>query len=108
MMPLWIFTLGKVIFDRGNLRVPYSEISGYAVALIVPLGIGLLIQKYSPRGTRFLVRIVKTFSSLLLIFIIVFAIITNLYLFKLFTWQVSFRICENLSQCLFTFLQFLR
>lgn len=89
MMPLWIFTLGKTIFDRGNIPVPYRQIATYAIALVVPLGIGLLIQKYSPRCTRFLVRIIKGFSSLLIIFIIVFGIVTNLYLFKLFTWQVS-------------------
>lgn len=88
-MPLWIFTLGKTIFDRGNLRVPYGQITQYAVGLIVPLAIGIFIQTYLPRVSRFLVRILKTFSSLLLVFIIVFAIISNLYLFQLFTWQVK-------------------
>lgn len=90
MMPLWIFTLGKTIFDRGNLTVPYRQISTYAIALVVPLGIGLLIQRYCPRLARLLVRILKSFSSLLILFIVIFAILTNLYLFKLFTWEVSY------------------
>lgn len=89
MMPLWIFTLGKTIFDRGNIAVPYKQISTYAIALVVPLGIGLLIQRYCPRLTRLLVRILKSFSSLLILFIVIFAILTNLYLFQLFTWEVS-------------------
>ena len=88
-MPLWIFTLGKVIFDRGNLAVPYSNIASLAVGLIVPLGIGLLIQKYYPRLARVLVRVLKPLSSFLILFIVIFAIITNLYLFQLFSWQVT-------------------
>lgn len=88
MMPLWIFTLGREIFKSGNLGVPYHRIAGVAVGLIIPLGIGLLAQKYFPKISNFMVRILKGFSSLLLLFIIVFAIATNLYLFELFSWQV--------------------
>lgn len=89
MMPIWIFTLGTTIFDRGELQVPYKRIGIMAIGLIVPLMIGLLIQRYLPRLAKLLVRILKTCSSLLIIFIVIFAIVTNLYLFELFTWQVS-------------------
>lgn len=89
MTPLWIFTLGKTIFDRANMEVPYGQIASSVFSLIIPLVVGLLIQRYCPRVSRFLVRILKTCSSLLIIFIVVFAIVTNLYLFQLFTWQVS-------------------
>lgn len=88
MMPLWIFTLGRNIFNQGNLGVPYRNIATFAVGLVVPLGIGLLIQRYSPRTARILVRILKPMSACLIIFIVVFAIITNLYLFELFSWQI--------------------
>lgn len=88
-MPLWIFTLGTTIFNQESLPVPYKRIAGMALGLIIPLAIGLLIQRYLPRLGKLLVRILKTFSSLLIIFIIIFAIVTNLYLFQLFTWQVS-------------------
>uniref|UniRef100_T1GMG4 Uncharacterized protein n=1 Tax=Megaselia scalaris TaxID=36166 RepID=T1GMG4_MEGSC len=88
MMPFWIFTLGKVIFDRANLGVPYSRIASFAVALLVPLGIGILIQYYLPRVKRILVRLLKPISMLLILFIIIFAIVTNLYLFELFSWQI--------------------
>lgn len=60
-----------------------------AMGLIVPLIIGLLIQRYLPRLAKLLVRILKSCASLLIIFIVIFAIVTNLYLFELFTWQVS-------------------
>lgn len=89
MMPLWIFTLGGTIFNRDSLPVPYQRIASFAIGLIVPLMIGLLIQRYLPRLAKLLVRILKTCSSLLIVFIIIFAIVTNLYLFQLFTWQVK-------------------
>lgn len=89
MMPLWLFTLGKTIFDKGNLRVPYGTLLTYVIALIIPLTIGLLIQRYLPRTAKFLTRILKTLSVLLILFIVIFAIVTNFYLFKLFSWEVS-------------------
>ncbi|XP_063706550.1 ileal sodium/bile acid cotransporter-like [Culicoides brevitarsis] len=88
MMPLWLFTLGKTIFDKAKMSVPYTKIATFAIALIVPLGIGLLIQKYLPRVSRILVRILKPCSTALIIFIVVFAIYTNVYLFKLFSWEI--------------------
>lgn len=89
MMPLWLFTLGKEIFDKSEIPVPYTQISTYVAALVVPLFIGYLIQKYCTRIARFMARILKAASGILLLFIIIFAIVTNLYLFELFSWQVS-------------------
>uniref|UniRef100_A0A1Q3FJB8 Putative na+-bile acid cotransporter n=1 Tax=Culex tarsalis TaxID=7177 RepID=A0A1Q3FJB8_CULTA len=88
MMPLWIFTLGRNIFDKGNLGVPYRNIATFAIGLVVPLGIGLLIQRFRPRIARVLVRILKPMAAILILFIVIFAIVTNLYLFELFSWQI--------------------
>lgn len=88
-MPLWLFTLGKTIFDRGEIAVPYQNLSTYVIGLIIPLAIGILIKRYLPRVGNFLVRILKIFSIFLILFIVIFAIVTNLYLFQLFSWQVN-------------------
>ncbi|XP_030380934.1 solute carrier family 10 member 6 [Scaptodrosophila lebanonensis] len=88
-MPMWIFTLGQLIFDRAGMKVPYDKIASSAGGLIVPLLIGLGIQKWSPRLTRILVRLLKPISLCLILFIIVFAIVTNFYLFELFSWQIA-------------------
>lgn len=90
MMPLWIFTLGKTIFDRANLGVPYTRISSMAAGLLIPLAIGLLIQRFMPKTAKVLVRILKPLSLILILFIVIFAIVTNLYIFQLFSWQVRF------------------
>lgn len=88
MMPFWIFTLGRTIFDKANLGVPYARITEMAFGLLIPLAIGLLIQRFMPRLTKVLVRVLKPVSLILILFIVIFAIITNLYIFKLFSWQV--------------------
>ncbi|CAG9772272.1 unnamed protein product [Ceutorhynchus assimilis] len=88
MMPLWLFTLGGTIFADANTEVPYFQISTYVMGLIFPLTLGYLIQRYLKKFGSFLKRILKGFSSILILFIIVFAIVTNLYLFELFSWQI--------------------
>lgn len=88
MMPLWIFTLGHVIFKQDKLGVPYSKIANFAIGLVIPLAVGYLIQRFLPRVSKVMVRILKPFSGILILFIIIFAIVTNLYLFQLFTWKI--------------------
>ncbi|XP_020299673.1 ileal sodium/bile acid cotransporter-like [Pseudomyrmex gracilis] len=88
MMPFWIFTLGRYIFERGDLVVPYRQIGTFLIGLVIPLIIGYFIQKKLPRISRILVRIMKPFSVILILFIVIFAIVTNLYLFKLFSWKI--------------------
>ncbi|XP_018058610.1 PREDICTED: ileal sodium/bile acid cotransporter-like isoform X2 [Atta colombica] len=88
MMPFWVFTLGRYIFAQGKIAVPYQHIGTFVIGLIIPLAIGFIIQKKFPRVSKILVRIMKPFSVILIIFIIIFAIMTNLYIFKLFTWKI--------------------
>ncbi|XP_028165440.1 P3 protein-like [Ostrinia furnacalis] len=87
-MPLWIFSLGQVVFANANIGVPYTNVITFVVGLLVPMSIGLAMQRFTPKIAAFMVKILKGFSSTLLIFIIVFAIVTNLYIFQLFTWQI--------------------
>lgn len=89
MIPFWIIFLGKYIFSMAELPVPYKHIGYSIVALIIPLCIGYCIQRYLPRISRVMIRVLKPLSSCLIIFIIVFATVTNLYLFKIFSWKVS-------------------
>jgi len=88
MMPLWILTLGSTITEEANLTIPYSKIATFAVALVVPLAIGILLQRVLPKAAKFLVKVLKPFAVFLIVFIIVFAIYTNMYLFRLFTWEI--------------------
>lgn len=89
MIPFWIVFLGKHIFSMGEMPVPYSNITKSIVGLIIPLCIGYCIQRFLPRVSKVMVRVMKPLSSILIIFIIIFATVTNLYLFKMFSWKVS-------------------
>lgn len=89
MIPFWVVFLGKHIFSMGEMPVPYSRITSSIVALIIPLCIGHCIQRFLPRVSKVMIRVMKPLSSCLIIFIIVFATVTNLYLFQIFSWKVS-------------------
>ncbi|KAL0272345.1 UNVERIFIED_CONTAM: hypothetical protein PYX00_005354 [Menopon gallinae] len=88
MIPFWLFALGHNIFAEAKLSTPYSHISHYVVCLIVPLAIGYAVQRFLPRVSKILVRLLKPLSVSLIIFIVIFACVTNAYIFKLFTWQI--------------------
>ncbi|XP_018362929.1 PREDICTED: ileal sodium/bile acid cotransporter-like isoform X2 [Trachymyrmex cornetzi] len=88
MMPFWVFTLGRYIFAQGKIAVPYEHIATFVIGLVIPLAIGFIIQKKFPRVSKILVRVMKPCSVILIIFIIIFAIMTNLYIFQLFTWKI--------------------
>jgi sodium/bile acid cotransporter 3/5 len=45
MMPLWLFTLGEVIFNEADIAIPYANICSYGLSLVGPLFIGVLIAK---------------------------------------------------------------
>lgn len=96
MIPLWAFTLGQEIFSSGAMVVPYNRIASSAIGLVVPLSIGYAVQHFAPSLSKLLVRILKPFSIILILSIIIFATVTNWYLFRLFTWQV----CKNWQGCM--------
>lgn len=88
MIPLWLFTLGRVIFERANLSVPYLRIMLSAAGLVIPLTIGYLVKKWKPNVANIMTRILKPLSVVLLLLIGVLAITANFYMFQLFTWEV--------------------
>lgn len=88
MIPLWLFTLGTTLFENTKTVVPYSNILLTLSCMLIPLGIGLLFQRFLPRVAKFCRKILALASILMILFIIIFGTYANLYMFKLFTWQV--------------------
>ena len=39
MMPLWIYTVGQLIFTDGLIDVPFAKIATLAAGLFIPLGV---------------------------------------------------------------------
>ena len=90
MMPLWIFTLGTTIFNDADrdIVIPYYKICIYAFFLVVPLSIGLIISRFAPKVSAFLAKILKPLALFLILFILIFGVWANLFMFKMMTWQV--------------------
>ncbi|KAK6625548.1 hypothetical protein RUM43_005847 [Polyplax serrata] len=88
MYPLWLFTLGRHIFEEAYLETPVPKIASYLVSMLVPVGIGFAIQRFLPRLANVLNAMLKPLSIFLILFIAAFACIVKYYLFTLFTWKV--------------------
>merc|ERR1719410_956890 len=77
MMPAWIFSLGQHLIlndERYDIVIPYYKIAIYCFFLVIPLSIGLLIARYLPRVSAFMVKILKPLALFLILFILIFGI----------------------------------
>ncbi|RWS09247.1 ileal sodium/bile acid cotransporter-like protein [Dinothrombium tinctorium] len=88
VMPFWLFTLGRTIFEGTTTKVPFQNIMSTLFSMIVCLGIGLLFQKYLPRVAQTCRRILAPVSIGMIIFIIIFGTYANLFMFKYMSWQI--------------------
>nr|CDJ91852.1 Bile acid:sodium symporter domain containing protein [Haemonchus contortus] len=89
MMPLWISLLGKDFLQGFStdfkIQIPYAKITRSLVALVVPLLIGIAIKKWKPEWAAKARKVMRPFIIFVLIFVVVFGAITNLYMFKMMT-----------------------
>ncbi|KAL5278053.1 hypothetical protein ACFFRR_002975 [Megaselia abdita] len=90
MMPFWIFTLGAIIFEDFHFEVPYATVAIFCCGMVIPLCIGMAIQKYLPVVSKFLVRILKPVSIILMLWMTIIGIWSELEIFPLFTWKIMF------------------
>lgn len=88
MMPLWIFTLGASLFRDREATIPYVNLAGSLIILTLPIGIGMLIQQYSPRLSKISRKIIKPFTLICVFVGICVGLYANSFVFSLFTWQV--------------------
>ncbi|XP_039962293.1 sodium/bile acid cotransporter-like [Bactrocera tryoni] len=93
MMPLWIFTLGALIFRDGNFAIPYKSIASVSCTLVVPIAIGIMLQKYAPEVTKKMSKLLKPISLVLILAITIFGCVLNSYMWKLFTTKILIGSC---------------
>lgn len=87
-IPLWIFTLGSILFEKVGIDTPRTVLFRFAVTLLAPLAIGILIQRFLPRVAVILIRILKPVAAVMMLFIIIFAIISYYHLLVVWSWQI--------------------
>lgn len=86
MIPLWLFTLGQHIAENDtHIKIPFQNIIISLISVLVPVAIGLLIQKKWVKGARFIVRCLRPFYIILLLVMFTLGVYSNLYIFRLIT-----------------------
>ncbi|GMR31524.1 hypothetical protein PMAYCL1PPCAC_01719 [Pristionchus mayeri] len=88
-MPLWLSLLGKeflVGFSSGSvIKVPYAKIGSSLASLVGPLLIGVAIARWKPALAARARKIMRPFIIFVLIFVVAFGALSNLYMFRMIT-----------------------
>lgn len=88
-LPMWVYALATTIFRDGNFsELPYNQIAGMVVGLIVPCAVGVLIKKYHPNTAGILKKMLTPVAVIFIIFASTVGVYINLYIFSFFTWKV--------------------
>ncbi|EFO90462.1 hypothetical protein CRE_02610 [Caenorhabditis remanei] len=89
MMPAWLYFLGHPFLQGFNsnavIKVPYGKIASQLVTLIIPLLIGIAIKKWKPEWAARARLLMRPFVIFVMIFVVAFGSITNLYMFRMLT-----------------------
>ncbi|CAH1775302.1 unnamed protein product [Owenia fusiformis] len=83
MMPFWMWALGHVYVQDAQITIPFANIGYSLLALVFPIGIGLLIKRFSPKVADFLAKGTKWLSLFFIAYVFSFGIYANLYMYRL-------------------------
>ena len=98
MIPLWLYTLGSRLLDTTDddgaaISIPFTNIIITLFSLLIPVVVGLLIQRRRPRAAAVIVTWLKPVFVFFIVFMVTFGVYTNLYIFSLLTARVLFAGC---------------
>lgn len=86
MIPLWLFTLGiNVIYKVPGVTIPFVNIVTSIIGLVIPVGIGIIIQKKKPNWARIILKALRPITVLFIILVFTLGVYANLYVFQLIT-----------------------
>lgn len=87
MMPLWLFSLGRFLFYKDDIQIPYVNLLISLLMLALSLAIGIAIQRISPPVAKFLKKHLKTFTAIVIIIVIIGGIYVTSYIFQMLTFK---------------------
>ena len=93
MIPFWLFTLGQVFLEGTDIQIPFTNIIISLISILVPVAIGILIQKKRPRVAKIILKLLAPVFVVLILFFFTVGIYANLYMFKLFTPKLMIAGC---------------
>ncbi|KAH9499719.1 hypothetical protein Btru_077657 [Bulinus truncatus] len=88
LLPMWLFTLGRVVYDTADVRIPFENIFLSLLGIIIPAVIGLFLQRKFPKVAKFCVDAVKYIVITMVVFIMTVGIYANVYVFFLLSGEV--------------------
>ena len=68
------------------VQIPFINIVGSLLLLIVPTVIGMVVRHYHPKVVAKCRKIIKVVTAFVIIFAMVFGLYANVYLLRLITW----------------------
>ncbi|VDO34264.1 unnamed protein product [Brugia timori] len=90
MIPFWMWLLGFHFLDSFHpeaiIKIPYIKILSSLVIMIVPLIFGVAISHFKPTLRLQARKIMRPFIIFVLIFLIGFGALANIYMIRLLTW----------------------
>uniref|UniRef100_A0A0P4WCE2 Uncharacterized protein n=1 Tax=Scylla olivacea TaxID=85551 RepID=A0A0P4WCE2_SCYOL len=88
-LPLWFYLLGDTIFQCGIKLLPYGEMAGLMFGIVLPCAVGISISHLLPRVANILRSLLTPAVVFFVLFATTLSVVTNLYIFELFTWKVA-------------------
>ena len=91
MIPFWMYTLGQLLMTTETdieIRVPFMNILTSLVSLILPILAGIMLKKYKPKWAEKWLKVTRVCVFVFILFMFTFGLYANLYVFRLFTWQL--------------------
>jgi predicted Na+-dependent transporter len=82
MMPLYLYTLGKLYMDDLAISVPFWGLARSLVLVVIPYSIGITISHFVPKSRPFVEKLIKPMMIILMLFFLSFGLVVNWYLFK--------------------------
>lgn len=84
-IPMWLYSLGinYIYKEAESIKIPYENIITSLLGLIIPVVIGVLIQKKKPRWGEKILKCVPYITAVFLIFVFTVGVYANLYIFRL-------------------------
>lgn len=85
---MWLFTLGRIVYSEARVKIPYQNIFLSLVGIIVPVVVGLVLQKKFPKVASFFIRAVKYIVIVFILFVLTVGVYANLFIFFLMSGEV--------------------
>lgn len=84
LIPAWIYGVGiNVIYKDIEISIPFTNIFTSLIGLIIPVGIGILIQMKKPTWAKFIEKCVRPITVIFVILVFTIGVYANLYVFQL-------------------------